>query len=89
MDIRAGLIISSTDYVDYRTLIKQRLLVEFSYKLPTLNPILRDLLPCAIICYCDKWLPQHSGSLSIITGAEASCFLSEKELNMVGSSIDT
>ena len=37
MDIRAGLIISSTDHEDfvYRTLIKQRLLVEFSCEIPT------------------------------------------------------
>ena len=42
----------------YRTLIQQRLLVEFSCELPTLYP-LGDLLACAIICHCNKWLPQQ------------------------------
>jgi len=31
----------------------------------------------------------YSGSLSIITEAEASCILSEKMLDMTGSSMDT
>ena len=25
----------------------------------SLNILLRDLLICVIICYCNKWLPQH------------------------------
>ena len=39
MDMRAGLIIGSTDYEFFcinRTLIEKRLLVEFSYEYPTL-----------------------------------------------------
>ena len=35
------------------------------------------------------WEISYSGSFSIITGAGASCILLEKELDMVGSSMDT
>ena len=35
------------------------------------------------------WEISYSGSLSIMIGAETSCILSEKVLDMVGSSMDT
>ena len=35
------------------------------------------------------WEILYSGSLSIMTGAEASCILSEKVLDVMGSSMDT
>ena len=43
----------------YRTLIQQKLLVEFTCELLTLNSILRDLLSCMVICHCDKQLLQQ------------------------------
>ena len=46
-----------------RTLIKKRLLVEFSCEHPTRYPIKR-FTACTVIYLCDKWLPQHHSILN-------------------------
>ena len=55
-----------------RTLIQQRLLVEFSCD-PHVDSLLRALLACVIIGLCVQWLPQHSTCLKNIINITNMC----------------
>jgi len=56
MDIRAGLIISSTDYEDSNLVETPcQVLLWTSHLISNL----RDFTVCIIICLCNKWLPQQ------------------------------
>jgi len=62
MDYRVGLDSSSTDQETFcinRTLIKKRLLVEFSCEFPTLYPSLRFTALCYHLSL-DKWSSQYN-----------------------------
>ena len=48
----------------YRTLIQQRLLVEFSCELPTLY-LLKRFTHCVVIGLCDQQLPQQQNSTTL------------------------
>jgi len=60
----------------------------FSY--PSQITLYKSLHICQwLILESSIWEISYSGSLSIITGVEASCILLEKVLDIVGSSMDT